>query len=109
MATLRAGEVSAAELHRARTRFALHVDFQQDSPADLCSWFGGAELFRPAESFEDRKRELQRVRLRDVQRAAQTWLTPERLVVVAVGPRAAKRAAERVVRRAGALLDGGRG
>lgn len=102
--TLRAGRVSPEELKRAKTRFALHVDFQQDSPADLCGWFGGIELFRPAETFESRKKELGRVTLAELKRVARTWLAADRLVVVAVGPRAAKAGAEKTVKRAATLL-----
>lgn len=102
--TLRAGKISAEELRRVKTRFSLHVDFQQDSPADLCSWFGGVELFRAADTFEAKKAELARVTLKDLQRIASTWLSAERLVVVGVGPREAKARAEKVVTRAGKLL-----
>lgn len=104
--TLRAGEVTAEELRRAKTRFALHVDFQQDSPSDLCGWFGGVELYRPADTFEAKKAELAKVTLRELRRIASTWLRAERLVVVAVGPQSAKAGAGRVVKRADALLDG---
>ncbi len=102
--TLRTGKVTAEELRRAKTRFALHVDFQQDSPADLCGWFGGVELYRPAESFEKKKAELAKVTLAELRRVATTWLSAERLVVVAVGPRSVKNKAERVVKRAAKLL-----
>lgn len=105
IASLREGHISAEELKRARTRYALHVDFMQDAPAELCGWFGGVELFRPAETFEEKKAELRRVTLADLQRAARAWLGPERLVVVAVGPKSAKKPAERVINRAAHLLD----
>lgn len=104
LATLRRGRVTPEELRRAKTRFAMHLDFLQDSPADLCGWFGGVELFRPAETFEEKKAELERVTLADLKRLAKTWLVPDRMVVVGVGPRSAKKKAERVVKAAGSLL-----
>ncbi len=104
LSTLRAGKVSAEELRRVKTRFAMHLDFLQDSPAELCGWFGGIELFRRAERFDELKAKLRRVTLADLARLARTYLVADRLVVVAVGPRAAKKRAERVVKRAKRLL-----
>jgi predicted Zn-dependent peptidase len=106
LATLRRGKIAPEELRRAKTRFAMHLDFLQDSPADLCGWFGGVELYRPAETFEEKKAEMERVTLADLKRLAKTWLVPDRIVVVGVGPKSAKKKAERVVKKAGALLTG---
>ena len=100
LGTLRAGKITREELQRVKTRFAMHLDFLQDSPGDLCGWFGGSELYRPAETFAQKKAELQRVTLAELQRLARKWLAPERLVTVAVGPRAAKKKSERVIVRA---------
>ncbi len=100
LATLRAGKISAQELKRAKTRFAMHLDFLQDSPGDLCGWFGGGELYRPAESFAEKKAEVDRVTLKTLHRLAQTWLVADRMLVVAVGPHSAKKKAKLVVKRA---------
>lgn len=104
LATLRAGQITARELARAKTRFAMHLDFLQDSPGDLCGWFGGVELYRPAESFEKKKAELAAVTLAGLKRLARTWLVADRLVVVAVGPRRARRKAAQVVASAARRL-----
>lgn len=104
LGTLRAGKITREELRRAKTRFAMHLDFLQDSPADLCGWFGGTELYRPAETFAQKKAEMARVTLAELERVARQWLAPERLVAVAVGPRSAKKKAERVISRAGRWL-----
>lgn len=96
LGTLRAGKISRDELQRVKRRFAMHLDFLQDSPGDLCGWFGGTELFRPAESFAQKKAEVERVTIAELQRLAKKWLTTERLVTVAVGPRSAKKKAERI-------------
>lgn len=95
--TLKAGKIKREELQRVKTRFAMHLDFLQDSPGDLCGWFGGSELFRPAESFAQKKAEAGRVTIGELQRLAKKWLTTERLVTVAVGPRSAKKKAERML------------
>ena len=102
--TLRAGKISAEELKRAKTRFSMHLDFLQDSPGDLCGWFGGGELYRPVETFDQKKAEIERVTLADLQRLAKKWLVADRLVTVAVGPRSAKKKSERVVLNAAKRL-----
>lgn len=104
LGTLRAGKITREELRRAKTRFAMHLDFLQDSPGDLCGWFGGSELYRPAETFAEKKAEVDRVTMADLQRLAKTWLAPERLVAVGVGPRSAKKKTERVILRASKWL-----
>lgn len=104
LGTLRAGKITAEELRRAKTRFAMHLDFLQDSPGELCGWFGGVELYRPADSFAKKKAELKSITVKDLQRLARTWLSHERLVTIAVGPKSAKKKAERVIRHAKRLL-----
>lgn len=104
LSTLRRGRISPDELSRAKRRFEMHVDFMQDAPGDLCGWFAGTELFRPAESFADKKAEARAVRRDDLVRVARQYLGPERLFTVAVGPREAKRGMERAVASAARLL-----
>ncbi len=104
LGTLRAGKIAPEELRRAKTRFAMHLDFLQDSPSELCGWFGGVELYRPAESFAKKKAELKSLTLKHLQHLARTYLTEERLVTVAVGPRSGKKKAEKVLRRAAKWL-----
>lgn len=104
LGTLRSGRIAKEELRRAQTRLSMHLDFLQDSPGDLCGWFGGAELFRPAESFAERKAQAKQVTLADLKRLALRWLGPERLVVVGVGPGAAKRKAQAIIHHASRWL-----
>lgn len=104
LSTLRAGRITREELERAQRRVGMHLDFLQDSPAELCGWFGGVELYRPADDFAKKKAEFDAVTLGDLKRLARTWLAPERLVAVAVGPRSAKKKAERVIERAARWL-----
>lgn len=104
LATLRRGKIGADELKRAQRRFEMHVDFLQDSPGDLVGWFAGTELFRPAESFAEKKTQARRVRLRDLVRVAQQYLVADRLVTVGVGPKEAKGPMQRATAGARRLL-----
>lgn len=97
LATLRAGDFTAEELRRAKARHAMHLDFLADSPSDLSGWFGAIELFRPSETFEARKALAAAVKRSELVRVARTWLSADRLLLVAVGPRSAKRAAKAVL------------
>ncbi|MDP3501739.1 MAG: pitrilysin family protein [Myxococcales bacterium] len=104
LATLRRGKIGADELRRAQRRFEMHVDFLQDSPGDLVGWFAGSELFRPAESFAEKKAQARRVRLRDLVRVAQQYLVADGLVTVGVGPKEAKGPMQRAASGARRLL-----
>jgi predicted Zn-dependent peptidase len=104
LSTLRRGRISPAELTRAKRRFEMHVDFMQDSPGDLCGWFAGTELFRPAETFAEKKAQARAVRLDDLVRVARRYLVAEQLLTVAVGPRDARRPMERAAAAAARLL-----
>jgi predicted Zn-dependent peptidase len=76
----------------------------EDAPGDLCGWFAGTELFRTAETFQEKIEQSRRVRLADLVRVAQTYLVPHRLVTVAVGPYDAKRRMERALAQTPTLL-----
>ncbi|MDP1918645.1 MAG: pitrilysin family protein [Myxococcales bacterium] len=104
LATLRRGKIGADELRRAQRRFEMHVDFLQDSPGDLVGWFAGSELFRPAETFAEKKAQARRVRLRDLVRVAQQYLVADRLVTVGVGPKEARGPMQRAATGARRLL-----
>lgn len=104
LGTLRRGKITREELQRAKTRYAMHLDFLQDSPGELCGWFGGGELYRPAQGFAEKKAEVERVDLQQLRALARTWLSSDRLVAVAVGPRTAKKKAERIISRSGRWL-----
>ncbi len=108
LASLKRGEITQAELTRAKRRYRMHLDFLLDSPGDLCGWFGGAALFFEPESFKKKLKESEAVRLKDLVRVANTYLTADTLHAVAVGPRAAKRKLERTLKRARTLLNGAR-
>ncbi|MFO0599307.1 MAG: pitrilysin family protein [Myxococcaceae bacterium] len=104
LATLRRGQITREELERARTRFSMHLDFLQDAPGELCGWFGGVELYRPAETFAQKKAELNAVRLADLKALAQKYLRADRVLAVVVGPKSVKKSVRRVLDRADRLL-----
>lgn len=106
LATLKAGRITREELLRAKRRHRMHLDFLLDSPGDLCGWFGGSELFRPAESFEQRAAAVDAVTLTDLRRAARTWLRADGLTFVAIGPGGARKKVVRVLDDAHRLLGG---
>jgi predicted Zn-dependent peptidase len=105
LAKLCDGGATEEELRRAQRRHRMFLDFAQDSPGDLAGWFGGTELFRPPESFEDRSRLLEAQTLADVQRVARKYLNRASLGVVAVGQNKAVRALERAVQAANGLPE----
>ncbi len=104
LATLRAGKITREELTRAQTRYAMHLDFLQDSPGDLCGWFGGTELFRPAETFANRAAAAKAVSVKDLQRVARDVLKHTSMHCIAVGPRSARKSMQKVCDRAARLL-----
>ena len=97
------GKIETEELRRAKTRHRMHLDFLKDSPADLVGWFGGTELFRPPESFEERARAVEQVSLADVKRVAQKYLRRSAMRAVAVGPSEGVRALRKAVEQADGL------
>jgi predicted Zn-dependent peptidase len=97
--------VDEDELLRAKVRYRIGFDFMEDSPSDLAGWYGGTELFRPAESFEARIAEVEAVTADDVRRAARRVLRKAGLVATVVGrlDRTTRRVLERLVHDGGEL------
>jgi predicted Zn-dependent peptidase len=85
--SLSKGQISSGELERARTRFRMSVESQQDSPGDLLGWFAGDELFHPPATFEERCRRVEEITKAQLVRLANTYLRADRVLSVAVGPR----------------------
>jgi predicted Zn-dependent peptidase len=104
LATLRQGQITSEELRRAQQRHRMHLDFLQDSPGDLCGWFGGTALYRVPESFAERARAVDELTVTALRQVAERYLTHESATFVAVGPREAKKPVAEVLARAKALL-----
>lgn len=103
LGTLCDDAVSEEELARAKRRHRLLLDFSQDSPGELAGWFGGTELFRPPETFEQRARAMEAQTPHTVREAARRYFHRDNLTVVAVGQRKGIKALERVVAAAEGL------
>jgi predicted Zn-dependent peptidase len=100
LAELSERDATEEELARAKRRNRMFLDFAQDSPGELAGWFGGTEVFRTPESFDERARLVEAQTARDVRRVARRYFTRKNLLVVAVGPRKGVKALEQVVRAA---------
>jgi predicted Zn-dependent peptidase len=97
------GRVTPDELDRAKRRHRMFLDFAQDSPGELVAWFGGTEIFRPAETFEDRARLIDAQTAEGIQAVARKYFSKKNLLVVGVGPKNGARALEKIVRDAAGL------
>jgi predicted Zn-dependent peptidase len=102
-----AGTLEEEEVLRAQRRHRMFLEFATDSPGELAGWFGGTELYRQPESFEDRCRLLESQSPADVVRVARRYLHRGALGVVAVGQKKGIRALERAVDAAHGLASSG--
>jgi predicted Zn-dependent peptidase len=91
---------TAAELDKAKRRFAWQMRSVLDDPGELASYLGLAELTGTARTPAERERQLQQVTEEAVREAAQRVFRPSELSVAAVGELNAtqRRALERAVR-----------
>jgi predicted Zn-dependent peptidase len=86
LSELRDKPVSAAELDKAKRRYARDLEAGFDDVEGLCAWFGDTMLFgRPLRSPAERYRRMARVSAVEVQNVAREILRPERLVATIVG------------------------
>ncbi len=93
---------TAEELERAKLRHRMGLEFALDSVSELAGWFGGTELWRPAETFEARAARVEAVTIEDVRRVCTRVLSRQNLHLVAVG-RGGGRAETRLKRLASEL------
>jgi predicted Zn-dependent peptidase len=82
---LRRGNVSEDELAKARVRYRYETLASIDDAAAMAGWFGGTALYYPPTSLSERLAAMDRVGIDDVVRIADTVLSPEHLVIAAVG------------------------
>ncbi len=88
------------ELERARARQAMGLEFMLDAPGELVGWYGGTELWRAAESPEERLLRFSTVTGEEIRRALGRVLRRDRLTAVLVG-----RCAKTTERRYQRLLE----
>ncbi len=78
------------EVARVKARYRMGLEFSLDSAGDMAGWFGGTELFRPPESFEERLARIERVTAEEVRAAAAATFRRSQLLCVCVGKLDAK-------------------
>jgi predicted Zn-dependent peptidase len=66
------------------------LDFTLDDVNTLAGWYGGSELFRAPESFEERCRAVEALSARTLQQVARRTFRKDNLYVCAVGPSGGK-------------------
>lgn len=93
-------KVTDEELARAKRRHRMLLEFAQDSPSDLAAWFGGTELFRPPETFEERCQAIDAQTAESLRGVARRTFSRENLCAIAVGPKTGIRAVEHAVQNA---------
>lgn len=81
---------SAAELDKAKRRFAWQLSEQDDSPEALASFYGLGELTGVARTPVERQQLLDATSLEDVKRAAERLFSRDALNLLIVGPLKAK-------------------
>lgn len=82
---LRRGNVTADELAKARVRYRYETLASIDDAAAMAGWFGGTALYYPPTSLSERLAAMARVEIDDIVRIAESVLTPDHLVLAAVG------------------------
>ncbi|AKU91914.1 M16 family metallopeptidase [Vulgatibacter incomptus] len=93
---------TAAELDRAKRRYRMGLEFALDSASDLAGWFGGTELWRPAETFEERVARVEAVTADDLRRVCTKIFSRSNLHMMLVG-RGGGRAEQKLKRQASEL------
>ena len=82
---LRRGNVTADELAKARVRYRYETLASIDDAAAMAGWFGGTALYYPPTSLSERLAAMARIDVDDIVRIAESVLTPDHLVLAAVG------------------------
>ncbi|MDQ3301296.1 MAG: insulinase family protein, partial [Myxococcota bacterium] len=82
---LRAGQVTADELAKARVRYRYETLASIDDAAAMAGWFGGTALYYPPQPLSERLSSMSKVNIDDIVRVAGEVLAPNHLVLAAVG------------------------
>ena len=82
---LRNGQVTDDELAKARVRYRYETLASIDDAAAMVGWFGGTALYYPPPSLSQRLAAIQAIQVDDVVRIAKEVLSPDHLVLAAVG------------------------
>ena len=82
---LRQGKVTDDELAKARVRYRYETLASIDDAAAMAGWFGGTALYYKPPPLSERLAQMQKVTVDDVVRMAEQVLSPQHLVLAAVG------------------------
>jgi predicted Zn-dependent peptidase len=82
---LRRGEITEAELAKARVRYRYETLASLDDAAAMAGWFGGTALYYPPPALSARLAAMTRVSIDDIVGVARQILAPDHLAVAAVG------------------------
>ncbi|MBE7452890.1 MAG: insulinase family protein [Kofleriaceae bacterium] len=82
---LRAQRIDDDELTKIRTRYRYETLASLDDPAAMAGWFGGTALYYPPPPLAERLAAMARVTADDIVESARRVLTPDGLVLAAVG------------------------
>lgn len=82
---LRKGEVTEDELAKARVRYRYETLASIDDAAAMAGWFGGTALYYPPQSLSQRLATMTKVGRDEVVAVAERVLSPDHLVLAAVG------------------------
>ncbi len=82
---LRQGKVTDDELAKARVRYRYETLASIDDASTMAGWFGGTALYYKPPKLSERLAQIQMVTVDDVVRVAEQVLSPQHLVVAAVG------------------------
>lgn len=82
---LRDGKVTDDELAKARVRYRYETLASIDDASAMAGWFGGTALYYPPPALSDRLAAMTKVAVDDVVKVAREVLSPDHLVLAAVG------------------------
>lgn len=82
---LRRGKVTSDELAKARVRYRYETLASIDDASAMAGWFGGTALYYPPPSLSERLGQMQKIGIDDVVDVAKRVLSPQNLVLAAVG------------------------
>jgi predicted Zn-dependent peptidase len=82
---LRNGEVTDDELAKARVRYRYETLASIDDASAMAGWFGGTALYYQPPTLSERLAQMSRVKIEDVVAVAREVLSPDHLVLAAVG------------------------
>ena len=82
---LRKGNVTNDELVKARVRYRYETLASIDDAAAMAGWFGGTALYYPPTTLSERLDAMAKITIEDIAQIAARVLTPDHLVLAAVG------------------------